>query len=225
MSQLSLNLVAIAVFTVTMTSLLGPVLHVSPLVPTLATAGALGLATLDIFSWQGQGSALLLDGLARFSAAHRDRVVRHEAGHFLVAHRLEVPVTGYALSAWDALKQGYPGFGGVRFDTQTLETQLQQGTLSVQLVDRYCTIWMAGIAAETLVYGEAEGGGGDREQLRTVLSQLGLPAAMILQKERWALLQAKTLLQEHWSTYEVLVTAMTQRASVAEAVVAIEQPE
>ena len=223
MNQLSLNLIAIGVFTITITSLLGPLINVSPVVPAIATAGILGLATLDVFGWQGQGATLLLDWLASFSAEHRARVARHEAGHFLVAHQLAIPVTGYTLNAWEALRQGYPGQGGVRFDLQELETELQTGTLSGRLHDRYCTIWMAGIAAETLTYGEAEGGADDRQKLRAVLAQLGLPAAECQQKERLASLRAKTLLQEQQAAYTALVTAMEGRSTVAECQQAIEQ--
>ncbi len=211
MSSLSLNLIAITVFTVTMSSLLGPLVHLSPVVPAIATAGFLGLATLDTFSWQGQGSTLLLDWLAGFSPAHRDRVLRHEAGHFLVAQKLGIPVTGYALNAWESFRQGYPGNGGVRFGSQELEAEIQQGKLSAQLLDRYAAVWMAGIAAETLVYGNVEGGWSDRQQLQAVLLQLGLPPAQRQQKERSAILQAKTLLQENQTDYEALVTAMSHR--------------
>ncbi len=224
MSQLSLNLIAITVFTMTMTSLLGPLVHLSPVVPAIATAGALGLATLDTFSWRGQGVALLLDWLASFSPAHRDRILRHEAGHFLIAYQSEIPITGYALNAWEALRQGHPGFGGVRFGTTELEQQLQQGALSKQLIDRYCTVWMAGIAAETLVYGNVEGGDSDRQQLRAALTKLGLSVKEVLTQERLALLRAKTLLQEHWSAYEALVSQLAERVSVEEAVATLAQP-
>ncbi|HEY9752827.1 MAG TPA: ATP-dependent Zn protease [Coleofasciculaceae cyanobacterium] len=210
MSQLSLNLVAIAIFTVTMTSLLGPLVHLSPAVPALVTAAALGLATIDNLSWQGQGSALLLDWIASFSPEHRDRVIHHEAGHFLVAHHLGIPVTDYTLTAWDAFKKGYPGQAGVRFDVSELESELEQGTLSAQLIDRYCTIWMAGIAAESLTYESVEGGLDDRLKLQGVLAQLGLPEADRQQKERLALLRAKTILQEQRPAYDGLVTALQQ---------------
>ncbi|UBF26590.1 ATP-dependent Zn protease [Kovacikia minuta CCNUW1] len=223
MSPLSLNLVAIVVALFTFTSLLGPFVHVSPMVPAIAAFGCLGLAALDTWSWQGQGSTLLLDWFAGFSAQHRDRVVRHEAGHFLVAQQLGIPVTGYALNAWEAMRQGHAGNGGVRFDVQEIEAELQQGTLSAQLLDRYCTIWMAGIAAETIVYGNVAGGGDDRQKLRAVLTQLGLPVAAVMQKERLAILQAKTLLQEQESAYEALVEAMTQKASVENCVQAIDK--
>jgi len=223
MSQTALNLIAIAVFALTLSTLLGPLFNLSPTVPALATFGILGLATLDSLSWQGQGGTLLLDWLASFSPQHRARIVRHEAGHFLVASLLGIPVTGYALSAWEAFKQGQSAQGGVSFDDRELASQLEQGTFSSQLLERYCTIWMAGFAAETLVYGSAEGGADDRQKLRTILTPLGFSASMQEQKERWATLQAKTLLQSNWSAYEALVDAMQQRAPVCECCCTIEQ--
>jgi hypothetical protein len=223
MPQLSLNLVALSIFTVTMASLLGPIVHLSPVVPAVLTAGALGLAAVDTFSWQGQGAALMLDWLAGFSTLHRARVTRHEAGHFLVAHLLGIPVTGYTLSAWEALRQGYPGEGGVRFDSQELDAELAQGQLSAQLLNRYCTIWMAGIAAETLIYGNSEGGSDDRQKLEGVVAQLPIAPSEREQKQRWALLQAKTILENHTEAYGALLTAMEARSSVADCINAMEQ--
>ncbi len=216
MSQLSLNLVAIAIFLTTMASLLGPLVNLSPAIPAIAVFSLLGAATLDAFSFQGQGSNLVLDWLAGFSAEHRQRVVRHEAGHFLVAQRLDIPVTGYALTAWTALQQGHPGYGGVRFDTQELDRELSQGTLSGQLLDRYCTIWMAGIAAEALSYDTIVGGFDDRQKLRTVLAQLNLSPQTAQLKERLAILRAKDLLKENWAVFEALAIALEQGAAVAE---------
>lgn len=222
MSQLSLNLVAIAVFVVTMSTLLGPLVHLSPVFPAIATAAALGLAAVDTLGWQGRGAALLLDGVAGFSAGHRARIVRHEAGHFLVARLLDIPVTGYALSAWEALRQGQPGMGGVQFDASVFEQAVEEGKLPAQLVDRYCTIWMAGIAAEMLVYGQSEGGRDDREQIRTVLTRLGFSPQECLQKERGAILRAKTLLKEHPEAYGALINALEQRTSVEDCQQAID---
>ncbi|MBF2029736.1 MAG: ATP-dependent Zn protease [Oscillatoriales cyanobacterium C42_A2020_001] len=216
MSQLSLNLIAVSVFVMTMSALLGPLIDLSPVVPAIATASILGLAAIDTFNWQGRGSTILLDGLAGFSAEHRDRVLRHEAGHFLVAHRLHIPVTDYTLSAWESFRRGQAGQGGVQFNTQELDAELQQGSLSAQLLDRYCTIWMAGSAAEHLTYGNVQGGADDFQKLRMILSRLQFSPAAIQQKERWSALQAKTLLQDHWETYEALIAAMQRRAPVEE---------
>jgi hypothetical protein len=222
LSQISLNLVAIAIFAMVMSTLLGPWLHLSPFVPAIATFSVLAIATIDNLGWQGRGSTLLLDWLASFSPEHRERVVCHEAGHFLVAYCLDIPITGYTLSAWEAFQQGQPGLGGVSFDTQTLDTQIKEGKLSVQLIDQYCIVWMAGIAAETLVYGNAEGGADDRQTIRFLWAQLQRPVAEAETKTRWAQLQAKSLIEDHRAAYDVLVEAMTQGASVEDCKHAIE---
>lgn len=217
MNQISLNLIAISVFILTLSSLLGPLFDLSPAVPAIATFTVLGLATIDNFTFQGKGSTLLVGLLANVSPQHRDRVLRHEAGHFLVAYLLEIPISDYTLNPWEAFKQGKPGLGGVSFADEELTAQLQKGALKVQLLERYCTVWMAGGVAETLTYGNVEGGSDDREKLRVVWTQqLGRSLAECETKERWAALQARNLIQQHWSAYEALVEAMQKRASVSE---------
>lgn len=216
MNPLSLNLIAITVFVFTMSALLGPLIHLSPSVPAIAAAGLLGLVTVDTLGWQGRGLTIVLDAIAGTSAERRLRVTQHEAGHFLVAHFLDVPISGYTLTAWEAFKQGQNGRGGVQFDDRQLLEQLEQGTISDRLLHRYATIWMAGIAAETLLYGTAEGGDDDRIQLRSILSQLRPAVTDISARERWALLQAKTLIETHQAAYNSLLEAMEQRLSVAE---------
>ncbi|BDI20031.1 hypothetical protein ANSO36C_58330 [Nostoc cf. commune SO-36] len=214
MSQTSLNLVAISIFLMTLSVLLGPFLNLSPAVPAIATFTILSIATLDSFSLQGKGGTIFLDWIAGFSSEHRDRIVHHEAGHFLVAYLLGIPVTGYTLSAWEAWKQGQPGQGGVSFNDGELASQLEAGKISAQMLDRYCTLWMAGIAAETLVFKNAEGGTDDKSKLIGVLAILGFSESAYQQKLRFHALQAKTLLEENWSSYEALVNAMRQRTSV-----------
>jgi hypothetical protein len=214
MNQTSINLIAITVFSLTMLALLGPLFDVSPFIPAIATLSILSVVTFDAFKLQGQGGSLLLDWLSGRSVAHRQRVVQHEAGHFLVAHLLDIPVQSYTLSAWEALRQGLPGQGGVVFQTDALEAELAQGQLSAQLLNRYGMVWMAGIAAETLIYGQAEGGTDDRQKFRTLWTQLQRPLAECEARERWSTLQARTLLEKHEAAYQALVTAMEQRATV-----------
>lgn len=216
--QSALNLIAIGIFAMTLSTLLGPLFHLSPFVPAIATFSVLSLATLDTLGWQGQGAAILLELLGRSSPEDRDRVLKHEAGHFLVAYLLEISLTGYALSTWEAFRQGQPGRGGVVFAPVELTQQVSPAVLQ-----QYCTVWMAGIAAETLIYGSAEGGVDDRQQLRNALVQLGRQPSEAMQQERWSILQAKTLIQEHLPAYEALTSAMQQRASVEECCRAIKQ--
>lgn len=218
MGQIALNLVAVLVFALTCSILLGPLLSISPTIPAVATLGVLGFVTFDSLSLQGRGVTLLLDGFAQRSPLYRERILRHEAGHFLVAHLLGIPVTGYTLSAWEALRQGQPGQGGVMIDGPLTSALLAQ--LPAQLLDRYCTVWMAGGVAESLTYEQVEGGNDDLQKLRSVLTQLGQDWQ---QQERSSVLQARVLLQKHWSTYEALVEAMQRRASVGECVQSIDR--
>ncbi len=223
MEQTSLNLIAIAVFGMTLSALLGPMLNISPTIPAVTTIGVLSLATLDSFSFRGKGATLLLDWLAGASSQHRQRVVHHEAGHFLAAYVLGIPITGYTLTAWEAFKQGPGGVGGVTFDAQALSPDVLDVRQLQLTLDRFCKVWMAGIAAESLVYGSAEGGAEDRQKLREVLASLGRQGSEFPLKERLAMRQAQTLIQEHWAAYEALVVAMEKRASVAECIQVIEQ--
>ncbi|BAZ69629.1 MAG: ATP-dependent Zn protease [Pelatocladus maniniholoensis HA4357-MV3] len=223
MSKTALNLVAIFIFLMTLSTLLGSMFNLSPTVPALATFTILGIATFDSFGLQGKGGTIFLDWVAGFSPEHRERIIHHEAGHFLVAYLLGIPVIGYTLSAWEAWKQKQPGQGGVSFDDAELASQLERGSLSAQMVDRYCTVWMAGITAETLVYENAEGGADDKSKLAAVLKSLGFSASACEQKQRFCVLQAKTLLQENWSAYQALVDAMRQKTTVSECVKIIDE--
>lgn len=216
MNPIAFNLVAILIFAITISILLGPLLHISPAVPALATVSILGFTTLDALGFQGKGFTLLLDWFAQRSPLHRARTVRHEAGHFLAAHLLQIPITGYTLTAWEAVRQGYPGQGGVVFDSGDVEA----GTLSAQLLDRYCIVWMAGGVAESLVYDTVEGSNDDLLKLRTVLTRLRQEWQP---KQQWAILQARKLVGENWSAYEALVEAMERRASVSECAQVIDQ--
>ncbi|MGF1513918.1 MAG: ATP-dependent Zn protease [Elainellaceae cyanobacterium] len=220
MSQTTLNLAAIAIFSITMTSLIGPLVGVSPAVPATVAAAMLAAATLDRFGFEGRGGTLVIDWFARFSPDHRMRVIHHEAGHFLVAHLMDIPVTGYTLTAWEALRQGRQGRGGVEFDTQEVETYLRRGELPAEVVERYGSVWMAGIAAEQLVYGNAQGGGDDCQIVRQLWQQLKQPGQAET-RIRWGQLKAKTLLEANWPAYESLVEAMSQRESLAQCIQAI----
>jgi len=216
MSQTAINLVAISVFLMTFSTLLGPLIHLSPTIPALATVTFLGIATLDNFSFQGKGGTIFLDFLAQFSPEYKERILHHEAGHFLVAHLLEIPITGYTLSAWEAWQQGQPGQGGVSIDDRELTTPIEKGEISTQMLERYCTILMAGIAAETLIFDAPQGGDDDKIKLMQFLQVLGVSEDIYQQKQRFHLLQSKNLIQENWESYQALVEAMKKRVDAEE---------
>ncbi|NJL79532.1 MAG: ATP-dependent Zn protease [Richelia sp. RM2_1_2] len=216
MNKTTLNLVAISIFLMTFSILLGPLIHLSPAVPAVATFAILAIATFDSWSLEGRGGTLFLDLIGGFSGEYRERILHHEAGHFLVAYILGVPVTGYSLSAWEALKQKQQGLGGVTFDDVELLSQFEKGTITTRILERYYTIWMAGIAAEKLIYNDYKGGADDKNKIMGVLKSLGCSKSTCEQKQRFSILQAKTLLENNWSAYEALVDMMRERATVEE---------
>jgi len=172
MNPTTLNLLAVSVFAFTILSLVGPLLNISPGAVAVTVAGIAGLFAVDRFGAQGAGGNLLVDLVSRQSSEYRQRILRHEAGHFLTAHLLDVPVQSYTLSAWEAMKSGLPGLGGVIFDTESIEADLAAGSLSAQQINRYSIIWMAGIAAENQAYGNAQGGQDDQAKLRLLWQQI-----------------------------------------------------
>ncbi|MBE9055081.1 ATP-dependent Zn protease [Sphaerospermopsis sp. LEGE 08334] len=216
MNQTAINLIAISVFLMTLSSLLGPLINLSPTIPALTMLGFLGIATLDNFSFQGKGGTIVLDWLARLSPTYKERIIHHEAGHFLVAHLLGISVTGYTLSAWEAWRKGQPGQGGVILEDNEIAQQLERGKIGVSMVEKYGNIWMAGIAAEMLVFKSAEGGGDDKARLNQFLTALGFEEKIFEQKQRFHLLQAKNLIQENWDKYQSLVNAMRKGVDVEE---------
>jgi hypothetical protein len=214
MEQTALNLIAITVFSITLSVFVTPLLSISPFVPALATFSLLGLVTVDTLTFNNRGVTLLLDALS--PSKHRQRVIHHEAGHFLTAYILGIPIASYSLTAWEAFRQGQEGVGGVQFDLADLEQKVKNFTDFPAFLERISTVWMAGIAAETLVYGKAEGGESDRFYLQSALKLAGVPENNYAQKERWSLLQAKTLLEKQKTAYQALVIAMEKRTSVEE---------
>ncbi|BAZ06844.1 ATP-dependent Zn protease [Calothrix sp. NIES-3974] len=218
MDQLSLNLTAISVFLMTLAILLGPLLHIPPTLPAATTFAVLGVVTVDSFFLQGKGGNVFLDWIGGFFPAYRDRIIYHEAGHFLLAHLFAIPVLGYSLSAWEALQQGFPGQGGVRFDDEEIQNQLKSGKITAQMLDRYGIVWMAGIAAEKMVYTEAQGGKDDRAFLSALMRNVGFSPSICEQKQRFYLLQAKTILEANSLAYTKLVEAMRDRATVDECI-------
>lgn len=227
MNPTTLNLLSVSVFVFVLLSLVGPLLNISPGAVAIALTGCAGIVALDRFSWQGKGGNLIVDLFSSQDSEYRQRILHHEAGHFLVAHLLDIPVESYTLSAWEGIKAGLPGMGGVVVNTTAVDadsiggdTDDNTATLTRQQANRYCIIWMAGIAAESQTYGSAQGGDDDKMQLRRLWQQIQPAAdadtalAAANTQMRWASLQAKTLLENQADAYQALVEAMAQRASV-----------
>jgi hypothetical protein len=214
MQQTGFNIIAISIFGITLSILLGPIFNISPLIPTLTTIAVMGFVTVDTLRWQNQGTNIILGFFA--SAEERERVLYHEAGHFLSAYLLDIPVTGYTLTPWEAWRAKQLGAGGVMFEADFLTKKSQNLREFSLILDRFCIVLMAGIAAENVIYSNNQGGNEDKQKLAQALMSLGWNQNLSQQKQRWAILQATNLIEKNEPSLHALVTAMKARKSVPE---------
>lgn len=199
-------------------------------------ARVLGVSQLARPALLATGGAFLVDqvvlrgaifeGLYRgLFPAYREKVLKHEAGHFLAAYLHGLAVRGYVLSAGEALRAGIPGQAGTLFEDEELFAELRKGILSNRAIDRFSIVSMAGIAAEAIHYGEAEGGESDVAALIRMLTTLNPPwkEQVVREQARWAVLEAVLLLRKNVKAYDALCEAMRERKSLGECVLVIEE--
>lgn len=221
MNVTATDLLAIAIFTITMMSLVGTMVGLSPIVPVAIAIALLSAWGIDIGFWQGKFGAYAQAWLRARDPKYRERVSYHEAGHFLAAHVLGFKVINYAIAGIVGQSLGEvlasESFNGIEGG---VEIEVDHSANSVNLLDRYCTVYMAGIAAEQLMCeGETEGGLDDIQRLRQAISSL--PNPMV--QERWALLNAKNLLSDRRSVLIALAEQMQNGASIEACYQTIEQ--
>ncbi|MBL1210570.1 ATP-dependent Zn protease [Geminocystis sp. GBBB08] len=214
MQDTGLNILAIAIFSLTLSVLLGPLLNISPAIPASLTFVMLGLITIDTLSWKNQGVNLLLNIFA--SSEQKERIIYHEAGHFLTAYLYQIPIIDYSLSAWEAIKKKNTGSGGVIFDDSFLKEKSLDLKEFNLIIERFGVVLMAGIAAEKLIYNHSEGGQDDQQKFQEIYSNLTLTYSNFQVKQRLAILQATSMIEKNKESYLALVEAMKKRQSVTE---------
>jgi hypothetical protein len=225
MNVTATDLLAIAIFTITMMSLVGTMVGLSPVVPSAIAISLLTSWGIDIGFFQGKFGAYAQAWLRARSPQYRERVSYHEAGHFLAAYVLGFKITSYAIAGIVGRSLGEilsdNAFQGIEGG---VEIEIVDGSsfnnLNGNSIDRYSTVYMAGIAAEQLMCeGETEGGLDDRQRLRKVIANLPHP----MTQERWALLNAKSLLSDRRSALVVLASKMLSGATVEDCCQAIDE--
>lgn len=166
--------------------------------------------------------------------AYGRKIIQHEAGHFLLAYLLGCPVEGCVLSAWDSLADarfGGPGRTGVSAGTSFYDPVLSQQInssatpLTRSSIDRYTVIVMAGVAAEAVNCGRADGGASDEQALVRFLTGVQgnwNTVESIKSQARWGAVQAVLLLRHYGASYDALVEALEVGGDLAECVYAIE---
>ncbi|KAL6888459.1 hypothetical protein ACP4OV_009485 [Aristida adscensionis] len=181
----------------------------------------LALATADAIFLGGTCFAQI----SCFWPPYKRRILVHEAGHLLTAYLMGCPIRGVILDPFVALRMGIQGQAGTQFWDQKMEQELAEGHLSSTAFDRYCMILFAGIAAEALVYGEAEGGENDENLFRNLCTILNPPlsVAQMANRARWSVMQSYNLLKWHKKAHRAAVKALEGGHSLSVVIRRIEE--
>jgi hypothetical protein len=119
---------------------------------------------------------------------------------------------------------------GTSFFDQDLSNQMSKAEIKRSALDRYSIIVMAGIAAEAVKYGQADGGAGDELALISFLQSLNGDAsrnppwndATIRNQARYGVLNAILMLREYKECYDALVDTLERGKTLGECIYAIE---
>ncbi|KAL6629105.1 hypothetical protein ACP70R_028870 [Stipagrostis hirtigluma subsp. patula] len=181
----------------------------------------LALATADAIFLGGT----CLAQISCFWPPYKRRILVHEAGHLLTAYLMGCPIRGVILDPFVALRMGIQGQAGTQFWDEKMEKELSEGHLSSTAFDRYCMILFAGVAAEALVYGEAEGGENDENLFRNLCILLNPPlsVAQMANRARWSVMQSYNLLKWHKKAHRAAVKALEGGHSLSVVIRRIEE--
>ncbi|XP_019420025.1 PREDICTED: uncharacterized protein LOC109330324 [Lupinus angustifolius] len=189
------------------------------------SVGLLFLWTLDAVAFSGGIGNLVLDTIGHsFSPKYHQRVIQHEAGHFLVAYLLGILPKSYTISSLDALKKegSLNVQAGTAFvDFEFLE-EVNAGKVSATTLNRFSCIALAGVSTEYLIYGFAEGGLNDIRQLDLLLKGLGFTQKKADSQVRWSVLNTILLLRRHEAARAKLAEAISMGNSVGSCIEIIE---
>ncbi|XP_051113893.1 uncharacterized protein LOC127239675 isoform X2 [Andrographis paniculata] len=193
------------------------VLELNPQEILFLSLGLLFLWTLDAVSFNGGISFLVLDTLGHtFSQKYHNRVVQHEAGHFLIAYLIGILPKGYTITSLDAFKK--EGSLNVQAGTAFVDFEFLEETLN-----KFTCIALAGVATEYLLFGAAEGGLADINTLDRLLKSLGFTQKKADGQVRWAVLNTVLTLRRHERARAVVADAMSNGQSVGYCIDAIEK--
>lgn len=170
----------------------------------------------------------LLEALAMLLPQRRATVARHEAGHFLCAHLLSVPVQACELNPLASLSNTrLRARAGTVFLSPALEALRAGEPAQDEDVDVVSIVLMGGIAAEAVTMGHANGGSSDERALQALLQAHHAPRRLAQEelraRARWAAAFATNLLQRERAAFDALSTALAEGRSVSECALTIER--
>ncbi|EMS52575.1 hypothetical protein CFC21_098825 [Triticum aestivum] len=200
--------------------------ELSQLQALLTFVGLLFVWSVDLIYYNGGGRNLVLDTIAHsLSEKYHNRVIEHEAGHFLIAYLLGVLPKEYTITCLDTLmKQGSLNVqAGTAFVDFEFVEEINTGKLSAKMLNKFSCIALAGVATEYLLYGYAEGGLDDVNKLDGLFKSLGFTQNKADSQVRWAVLNIVLILRRHEKARSKLKEAMSSGRSVGSCIEVIEE--
>ena len=145
--------------------------------------------------------------------ARRERICRHEAGHFLCGYVCGLPVKKYQINT-------DTGVANVEFHSGNTAS----GELSDTDIAHLSVVAMSGSVAEIMAYEKATGGETDLIDLQNCFrrSKEFIGAAKQQDLTRWGALTSYDIIKKNMSKYEALVMAFKENKSLADCVSIIE---
>lgn len=179
----------------------------------------IGSVSLVVLAVGSVAPGLLQAAISSFSSVYPDyqeRILSHEAAHFLVAYLVGLPIVGYSIDI---------GKEHVNLLDEKLQERIYSGSFDARELDKLAVVSMAGLAAEGLKFEKVEGQSADLYSLQRLMNRSKPPLSNSDQQNltRWAVLYAASLLKNNVKAFEALKQAMGQKASVAECIEAIEK--
>jgi hypothetical protein len=149
----------------------------------------LGGLTVDAARFGGRGGHLLAEALPGGLGSLR-RIALHEAAHALVAVQEGMPVAAIHVGSLACLRAGLAAGG------TTVLAPPASVRLPLEDLRRWSRVLLAGMAAETLVYGASEGGADDRSLLGRLWGLSGHDVATAQREQRRARREVERWLRE-----------------------------
>ncbi|KAK1733070.1 hypothetical protein QTG54_016208 [Skeletonema marinoi] len=145
----------------------------------------------------------------------RERICRHEAGHFLCGYMCGLPVKEYSIS---------PDTGVACVEFHTSSTSVAGRELGDDEISALSVVAMSGSVAEIMEYGKAKGGENDLLELQNCFakSKEFIGAAKQQEITRWGALTSYGLIKANLNKYEGLVNAFKANKSLSDCVAIIE---
>ena len=197
----------VAVAGVSVVSVVGPVLGLSPWLIAAAAGGALTALTVDAARFGGLGGHLLAESLPfGFGRARLRRIAVHEAGHLLLAAENRLPVKQVLVGSRACLRHGLRVNGSTELEPPA------QVKMPLEDLRRWSRVLLAGMVAETVEYGGSRGGADDRALLGRLWGLSGHDVTTAQNEQRRARREVQQWLEQHRERLQASAEQLLQEA-------------